>query len=69
MLNQQRLFEQFLSLTGKQVRLGLRSSGERLEGLVQYTMFDSLLLNTGNENRVVAFQDLVFFDEIDQQTT
>ena len=39
-----KIFRELISLVGKEVDVGLRSTGEKLRGTVTYTMFDSFLL-------------------------
>ena len=58
------IFRSLIALVGKEVEVGLRSSGEKLTGTVSYTMFDSFLIRTGNTRRVIAFSDILFLDPV-----
>jgi hypothetical protein len=56
------IFRSLISLVGKEVEVGLRSSGEKLNGTVSYTMFDSFLLKTTKGKRVISFSDILYLD-------
>ncbi|MCB0323986.1 MAG: hypothetical protein KDD69_10445 [Bdellovibrionales bacterium] len=64
-VNEERFFQYALALRTRQVRVGLSSSGELLEGEVVNAMFDSFLLRTPKGNRVVRFEEITFLDAID----
>lgn len=65
-ISEQNFFEQFTKLTGKQVRLSLRSNGKKLEGLILNAMFDSFLLQTKQGNQVVTYNDMLYFESMEQ---
>ena len=58
------IFRSLISLVGKEVEVGLRSTGEKLTGTVSYAMFDSFLLRVGNNKRVISFGDILFLDPL-----
>jgi hypothetical protein len=58
------IFKSLISLVGKEVEVGLRSTGEKLTGMVSYTMFDSFLIRVGETKRVIPFNDILFLDPV-----
>lgn len=62
-LDLQEMFRNVLGLVGREVEVGVASSGERLSGRVANAMFDSFLLDTAGKMRVVRFDDILFLDE------
>ena len=58
------IFRSLISLVGKEVEVGLRSTGEKLTGTVSYTMFDSFLIKIGEVRRVISFSDILFLDPL-----
>lgn len=59
-LNEQRWFREVLALVGREVELGLVSSGAPLSGRVVNTMFDSFILELQGKPRVIRFEDLSY---------
>jgi len=59
-----KIFRDLISLVGKEIELGLRSSGEKMTGRVCYTMFDSFLLEVKGVKRVIPFADILFLDPV-----
>lgn len=64
MPSQQQMFEQILALQGKRVEVALESRPEKLEGVITNTMFDSFLLESKGKPHVIAFNDLLYLDEL-----
>ena len=64
MSNIDKIFRDLISLVGKEVDVGLVSTGEKLRGTVTYTMFDSFLLRVGGEKKVIAFADILYLDPV-----
>ena len=62
--SEQGIFEKLLGYRGQKIVVAKRSSGERLEGIVDYVMFDSLLLKDAGGRHVIAFSDILFLDEV-----
>lgn len=58
------IFRSLISLVGKDVEVGLRSTGEKITGTVSYTMFDSFLINVGGVKKVIPFSDILFLDPV-----
>lgn len=58
------IFRNLISLVGKKIELGLRSTGEKLVGTVVYTMFDSFLIEINGQRRVIPFGDILSLDPI-----
>jgi len=58
------IFRDLISLVGKEVEVGLRSTGEKLTGIVSYTMFDSFLIRVGETRKVIPFTDILFLDPV-----
>jgi hypothetical protein len=65
-ISEQNFFEQFTKLTGKQVRLSIRSKGKEIEGKILNAMFDSFLLQTKQGNEVVTYDDMLFFESMEE---
>lgn len=62
MQSDQEIFQQFVGLVGREIEVGVRSTGERLTGKVENAMFDSFLLNVRGKNRAIFFRDLVYLN-------
>lgn len=58
--NAQALFRTVLSLVGKNVEVGTKSTGSRVSGTIVNAMFDSFLLEGAGEKRIVRFEDILF---------
>ena len=56
------IFQECLRLVGKRVSIGLRSGGKPIKGQVLNAMFDSLLIESGGQNQVIAFSDLGYVE-------
>ncbi len=63
MPSEQQLFKQLVSLMGKQIDVGIRSSGKKLQGTVVNAMFDSFLIEANGKNNVIAYNDLSYLQE------
>ena len=63
MPKEQDLYRKCLSLVGKNIELGISSTGEQLFATITNAMFDSILISINGVNRVVAFRDLAYLDE------
>lgn len=63
-VGEQEFFRKILSLQGKEVEVSLSTSGELLRGRIVNTMFDSFLIEVKGKNRVVAFSEILFLDDI-----
>ena len=62
LVDEQRFFEQFMSLIGQEVEVGLRSIESIVKGRVTSAMFDSFLIATSQGTRVIRFEDVSFLD-------
>jgi hypothetical protein len=65
-LSEQKFFEKFIKLSGKRIRLVLKSQGIELDGTVINAMFDSFLIQTKKGNQVVRYDDLLFFEKAEE---
>jgi hypothetical protein len=63
-ISEQKFFEQFMSLVGREISLITRSSGEKIEGTVENSMFDSFVLLSKTGKRIIRFDDLLFFESL-----
>lgn len=64
MISEQKFFEQFMSLVGSEIRLITRSNGEKIEGTVENSMFDSFVLLSKSGKRIIRFDDMLFFEPL-----
>ena len=62
MLDEQRLYSEFVSLMGKEISIGLKSDGKKYSGTVSSANFDSAVLETSSGNMIVSFTDLAFVE-------
>ncbi len=63
MPKEQDIFRAVVALIGKNIELGIKSTGEILHAQVINAMFDSLLISIAGKSRVIAFADISFLDE------
>lgn len=61
-LSEQKFFDTFLPLTGKEINLTLLSDGNQLKGKVGNVMFDSFILQTKTGTEIVRYDDLLYFE-------
>lgn len=57
------LFEKLLSLQGSIVEVGVRDSGVQIQGLLAHVMFDSFLVHTETEKKIIAFDNILYIDK------
>lgn len=63
-MGEQEIFEGYLKLVGKNVALGIRSTGEHLRGKIINTMFDSFILELASTQRVIGFRDVMYVEPL-----
>ena len=63
-INEKEIAQTLISLIGKNVDVGIISSGERLNGTIVNAMFDSFLIESNGETKVVQIRDLAFLEPI-----
>lgn len=65
MLDEQAFFEEFLKRQGRRLELGIRTTNQKLQGVVSNTMFDSILLTTQSGPQIVRFDQILYVRELD----
>lgn len=64
--SEKNFFEKLLSLQGNIVEVGIRGSGEQIQGLLANVMFDSFLVHTETEKKLIAFDSILYIDELEK---
>ena len=64
MLDAQAIFEHLLALVGRQIEFGSHMFPKPIKGIIRNVMFDSFIVESGGENKIVRFEDLVFLNPV-----
>lgn len=64
--SEKNFFEKLLSLQGNIVEVGIRGSGEQIQGLLANVMFDSFLVHTETEKKLIAFDSILYIDTLEK---